>query len=185
MHTENFESFVISNPTDIETTFNIDQQIPSHNIIDLNKKTYSLIQRKKISDRVENLKSKKHLKQIFKLIHDSCPGSYTNDPSGVYINFAIVPNEILINVEEYLNKVSPKINMIPLPAKYTPYFSDEFNPKDSGIKLSNHEKNFLKYIGNESNESNVFDSDSSLKATSDSNSNSTKTKIIIKPFTFD
>jgi hypothetical protein len=129
------------------------------------------------------------LRYIFKLIHNSCPNSYTRDGTGVYINFEVIPNEAIEKVENYLNEVSPKTSLIPLPIKYTPYFSDEFNPKDSGIKLSNHEKNFLKYIGNESETKNNFepgtalDTESSLRGTSETNA--IKTKIIIKPFTFE
>ena len=174
MNSENLNSFVISDPTDIEASEEIGTP----------KKTYSLIQRKKIADRVENLKSKKYFKAIFKLVHGSCPSCYTRDGSGVYINFEIIPNLTIELVENYLNEVSPKTSYLPLPSKYTPYFADDFTHKDSGIKLSNHEKNFLKYRGNDSdNLIPAIDSDSSLRVTSDSNT--TKTKIIIKPFTFE
>lgn len=178
MNTENLDSFVISDPTDIEATDP--------------KKTYSLTQRKKIAERVEGLKSKKHFKHIFKLIHKSYPGCYTRDATGVYINFEVLLNETIESVENYLNEVSPKTSLIPLPTKYTPYFSDEFVAKDSGIKLSNHEKNFLKYIGSETEsnsnstgqtKTNLLESESSIIATSESNGQ--KTKIIIKPFTFE
>jgi hypothetical protein len=127
MNSENLDSFVISDPTDIETN----NCLVSPEI----SKTYSLVQRKKIAERVESLKSKKHFKHIFKLIHTSCPGSYTRDATGVYINFEIIPNYSIELVESYLNEVLPKTSFIPLPTKYTPYFSDEFTPKDSGIKL--------------------------------------------------
>jgi hypothetical protein len=168
MDTENLNSLVITNPTD--------------DINDSYKKTYGLIQRKKIAERVENLKSKKHFKYIFKLIHNSCPNSYTKDGYGVYINFEVLHNNTMEQIETYLDEVSPKTSLIPLPTKYTPYFSDDYTPKDSGIKLSNHEKNILKYIGNDNDVLNTFDTESSAKIASET---ATKTKIIIKPFTFD
>ena len=227
MNSENLDSFVISDPTDIEGTLVLPTSPSGDGTLVLptspsgddrlvlptlhgdddtlvlpilrggddrliqsqTKRIYNLSLRKKIAERVESLKSKKHFKQIFKLIHSSCPNSYTRDGTGVYINFEVIPNEAIEKVENYLNEVSPKTSFIPLPAKYTPYFSDEFNPKDSGIKLSNHEKNFLKYIGNDSETkntyepTNTFDTESSMCVTSESNS--TKTKIIIKPFTFE
>jgi len=195
MNTENLDSFVISDPTDIEGTLGLQISYSKDNTLspsqNANSKTYNLSLRKKIAERVESLKSKKHFKQIFKLIHNSCPNSYTRDGTGVYINFEVIPNHTIEQVEMYLNEVSPKTNLIPLPAKYTPYFSDEFNPKDSGLKLSNHEKNFLKYIGNESESKNTYeqnsntylDTESSVRGTSESNV--VKTKIIIKPFTFE
>ncbi len=173
MNSENLNSLVITNPTD-------------DIILESFKKTYSLIQRKKIAERVETLKSKKHFKHIFKLIHNSCPGSYTKDNCGIYINFEVLSNNIIEQIEDYLNEVLPKTSLIPIPTKYTPYFSDECVPKDSGIKLSNHEKNILKYIGNDNdnnNNSNIlpsYDTESSAKNISENT-----TKIIIKPFTFD
>ena len=194
-----------------------------------NRPSYTLVQKKKLADRVENLKSKKQFKQIFKIIYESSDNSYTKDSSGVYINFNSLSNNTIKLIEDYLNIHVPKIDNIPLPSKYTPYFSDEYNPKDSGIKLSNHEKNFLKYVGhsaegtinpfrehsaegtinpfgghsadgtinpfrgrdcnassnildgNDSETKNNFiESESSLKS-SDQN----KTKILIKPFTFE
>ncbi len=189
MNSENLDSFVISDPTDIEGTTFTNSDVPLVDGTTNSKKTYNLSLRKKIAERVESLKSKKHFKHIFKLIHNSCPNSYTRDSTGVYINFEVIPNEAIEQVEKYLNEVSPKTSLIPLPSKYTPYFSDEFNPKDSGIKLSNHEKNFLKYIGNETeikeqnNTGLTIDTESSMRVTSESNNQ--KTKIIIKPFTFE
>ena len=172
-----------------------------------NKLTYTLIQKKKLADRIENLKSKKQFKQIFKIIYESSDNSYTKDSSGVYINFNSLSNDTIKLIEDYLNINAPKIDTIPLQSKYTPYFSDEYNPKDSGIKLSNHEKNFLKHVGHsalfentvnplrgrecntssnifEGSESdtkkNLIESESSLK-----NSDQNKTKILVKPFTFE
>lgn len=182
-----------------------------------NRPTYTLVQKKKLADRIENLKSKKQFKQIFKIIYESSDNSYTKDSSGVYINFNSLSNDTIKLIEDYLNMYVPKIDNIPLPSKYTPYFSDEYNPKDSGIKLSNHEKNFLKYVGHSTegtinpfrghstdgtinsergrecntsnnllegndsdNKNNFIESESSLKS-SDQN----KTKILIKPFTFE
>ena len=154
----------------------------------ISKKTYTIIQKKKLADRVENLKSKKHFKHIFKIIYENSDNSYTKDSSGVYINFNSLANNTIQLIEEYLNIIAPKFDTIPLQSKYIPYFSDDFNPKDSGIKLSNHEKNFLKYVGNDSdnknnnnnNNNNFIESESSLK-----NSDQNKTKILIKPFSFE
>ena len=181
MNSENLESFVILNPTD--TISNQEELVSS-----ISTKSFSLVYKKKIADRVENLKSKKHFKEIFKIIYNSSSSSYTKDNTGIYINFNSLDNQTIQLVENYLNTITPKIDPIPLPTKYTPYFSDDFTPKDSGIKLSNHEKNFLKYVGNDSesknnyseSKNNFLESESSLK-TSEKN----KTKIIIKPFSFE
>jgi hypothetical protein len=180
MNNENLQSFVILNPTD---TISNQEELST-----VTPKSFSLVYKKKIADRVENLKSKKHFKEIFKIIYNSSSNSYTKDNTGVYINFNSLNNQTIQLVENYLNNIAPKIDPIPLPSKYTPYFSDDYTPKDSGIKLSNHEKNFLKYVGNDSesknnyseSKNNYLESDSSLK-TSEQN----KTKIIIKPFSFE
>ena len=196
-----------------------DSNLLNSNLSDSNlfKKTYTLVQKKKLADRIENLKSKKQFKQIFKIIYESSDNSYTKDSSGVYINFNSLSNNTIKLIEDYLNIYAPKFDTIPLQSKYTPYFSDEYNPKDSGIKLSNHEKNFLKHVGHSADgtinpfrghstdgtinsergrecnsSSNVFEgndsdvknnfieSESSLK-----NSDQNKTKILVKPFTFE
>jgi hypothetical protein len=187
MNSENLQSFIILNPTD--TISNQEELSP------VATKSFSLVYKKKLADRVENLKSKKHFKEIFRIIYNSSSNSYTKDNTGIYINFNSLDNQTIQLVENYLNNITPKVDPIPLPTKYTPYFSDDFTPKDSGIKLSNHEKNFLKYVGNDSesknnysesknnyseSKNNYLESDSSLK-TSEQN----KTKIIIKPFTFE
>jgi hypothetical protein len=191
MNSENLESFIISNPSDnnAPTDIQVDQvlssypnDIASEEIVSAsNKKSYSIVQKKKIADRVENLKSKKHFKEIFKIIYKQSSNCYTKDSTGVYINFNILSNETLKEVEDFLNIISPKNDLIPLPAKYIPYFLEDFNPKDSGIKLSNHEKNFLKYVGNDSDSKNNFiESESSLRL-----SEQNKPTIVIKPFTID
>jgi hypothetical protein len=185
MNSENLESFIISNPTDNNISGELEQVLSTNSsgeqISRNNKKSYSIIHKKKIADRVENLKSKKHFKEIFKIIYKQSSDCYTKDSTGIYINFNILSNETLQLVEDYLNTISPKNDLIPLPTKYIPYFLDDFNPKDSGIKLSNHEKNFLKYVGNDSDSKNNFiESESSLRL-----SDQTKTTIVIKPFTID
>ena len=144
------------------------------------EKTYSSNLKKKIAIRVENLKSKKHFKEVFRIIHSKSSNSYTKDSSGVYINFNILDNETLKAVEEYLNIINPIVEVIPLPSKYTPYFFENYTAKDSGIKLSNHEKNILKYMDSESESKNILN-DSDTK-TSETNK---KVNIIIKPFSYE
>ena len=218
MNSQNLESNnIISAQTNLLDSNLSDSNLLNSNLSDSNlfKKTYTLVQKKKLADRIENLKSKKQFKQIFKIIYESSDNSYTKDSSGVYINFNFLSNDTIKLIEDYLNIIAPKIDNIPLQSKYTPYFSDEYNPKDSGIKLSNHEKNFLKHVGHsadgtinpfrghsadgtinpfrgrdtpsnifEGNESdskkNLIESESSLK-----NSDQNKTKILVKPFTFE
>ena len=167
----------------INTNTNTIVETETNNIISeqtFSEKTYSSNLKKKIANRVENLKSKKHFKEIFKIIHLKSANSYTKDSSGVYINFNILDNETLKAIEEYLNIINPIIEVIPLPSKYTPYFFDNYTAKDSGIKLSNHEKNILKYMDSESESKNMLN-DSDTK-TSETNK---KVNIIIKPFSYE
>jgi hypothetical protein len=53
---------------------------------------YTANQKKKIAERVENLKSKKHFKEIFRIVHNLAPETYTLDSSGIYINFNLLSN---------------------------------------------------------------------------------------------
>ena len=155
-------------------------------------KNYSSNLKKKIANRVENLKSKKHFKEIFKIIHSiNSSKSYTKDSSGVYINFNTLDNNTLKAIEEYLNIINPKSESIPLPTKYTPYFFDDYIPKDSGIKLSNHEKNILKYmnIATHSEQKSIKNTESETKLLNDSDTKTSETNnkvnIIIKPFSYE
>ena len=179
MNSQNLESNnILLNQTNLSDSNQYENNQSDSNLF---KKTYTLIQKKKLADRIENLKSKKQFKQIFKIIYESSDNSYTKDSSGVYINFNSLSNDTIKLIEDYLNIIAPKIDNIPLQSKYTPYFSDEYNPKDSGIKLSNHEKNFLKHVNNElETKNNLIESETSLKS-SDQN----KTKILVKPFSFE
>ena len=138
---------------------------------------YSLNRKKKIAKWVESLTSKKHFKEVFRIVYSNKLNTYTKNTSGIYINFNTIQNDTLIEIEKYLQLVHPKKELIPLPTKYTPYFVNDYCSQDSGIKLSIHEKNFLKYIDNNSDSKSMLDDSDSR--TSDS---SIKPKIIIKPF---
>lgn len=176
----------------IDETENIIKTTNTSETNNISEKNYSSNLKKKIANRVENLKSKKHFKEIFKIIHtQNLSNSYTKDSSGVYINFNTLDNNTLKAIEDYLNIINPKTDSIPLPTKYTPYFFDDYTPKDSGIKLSNHEKNILKYMDtNTSEQTSLRHSESESKyllndsetKTSETNK---KVNIIIKPFSYE
>jgi hypothetical protein len=155
-------------------------------------KDFSINQKKKIAERVENLKSKKHFKEIFKIVFTNS-GSFTRDTTGIYINFNSLDNSILFKIKDYLDNINllTKKDIIPLPTKFLPYFSDESLHKDSGIKFSNHEKNILRHIdgGKSQKHSTSFNNLNSINSSSMLDSNSEKSinkeKIIIKPFNLD
>lgn len=145
-----------------------------------NVKKYTNNQKKKLAERVESLTSKKHFKHIFKIIYEYT-NLFTYDSSGVYIKISLLSNDILFKIENYLNSIQI-LNThiaIPVPKNFIPYYSDEYSPKKNfGLKLSNHEKNIMKFIESDNNNTTIsFDSDFK---TSETNYN--KPKIIIKPF---
>ena len=60
---------------------------------------YSLVDKKAIMTRIQNLKNKKHYVQIFKIIKEN-NATYSQNINGVFIN--------LINIEEDILKISYK-----------------------------------------------------------------------------
>jgi hypothetical protein len=136
-------------------------------------KKYSNNQKKKIAERVENLTSKKHFKQIFKIIYQNSD-SFTCDSSGVYIKFNLLSDPILYQIETFINSIKPTFNhvVIPIPKNFTPYFSDEYSPNNPDIPLSNHEKKIMKIIESDNNQSSDYRPRERQHTT----------KIIIKPF---
>ena len=181
------DNIISGNKLDENNKINIENE----NVI----KDFSINQKKKIAERVENLKSKKHFKEIFKIVFTNS-GSFTRDTTGIYINFNSLDNSILLKIKDYLDNINllTKKDIIPLPSKFLPYFSDESSHKDSGIKFSNHEKNILRHIdgGNSQKNNTCFNNLNSINSINsssmvDSNSEKSinKQKIIIKPFNLD
>lgn len=107
-------------------------------------------EKKQIALRIEKLNNKKYFREIFKIIHID-NSKYTTNDNGVYINLNILSDNTINKIKKYLDDVDKNKNIIPVPAEYIPYYSDDSNHiTSSDIKLSNYEKNILKKIKSDS-----------------------------------
>lgn len=110
----------------------------------LETKDYSHGYKKKIAQRISEIKGKKHLKALFKIIHENNQ-TYTKDNSGVFFNINTINDNSLSIIEEYLDEHFPIKLPLSIEDKIKSYYS-ESSTQESSIKLTNQEKNFLRKI---------------------------------------
>jgi hypothetical protein len=68
---------------------------------------YSLADKKIIMTRIQNLKSKKHYINIYKIIKDNNV-NYSQNINGIFINLTNIEDPILDKIIEYLNYVESR-----------------------------------------------------------------------------
>jgi len=68
---------------------------------------YSLSDKKVIMTRIQNLKSKKHYVNIYKIIKDNNV-SYSQNINGIFINLTNIEDPILDKIVEYLTYVESR-----------------------------------------------------------------------------
>jgi uncharacterized UPF0160 family protein len=68
---------------------------------------YSLVDKKVIMTRIQNLKSKKHYLHIYKIIKENNV-SYSQNINGIFINLTNIEDPILDKIIEYLNYVESR-----------------------------------------------------------------------------
>jgi hypothetical protein len=68
---------------------------------------YSLVDKKVIMTRIQNLKSKKHYIHIYKIIKDNNV-NYSQNINGIFINLTNIEDPILDKIIEYLNYVESR-----------------------------------------------------------------------------
>ena len=68
---------------------------------------YTLIDKKGIMTRIQNLKSKKHYVHIYKIIKDNNV-NYSQNINGIFINLTNIEDSILDKIVEYLNYVESR-----------------------------------------------------------------------------
>ena len=118
-----------------------------YNIKNDNKK-YSYNDRKKLSTRVKEIKSKEDYVRLFKIINRDPNNKFTENSNGIWLDFKILEDETIEKVSKFLNKLSnkKKKNVDSVSSiEYVPYSADDiFNIKNNGPKLSNYEKSILR-----------------------------------------
>jgi hypothetical protein len=68
---------------------------------------YSLVDKKAIMTRIQNLKNKKHYVQIFKIIKEN-NATYSQNINGVFINLINIEEDILDKIVKYLNYIDSR-----------------------------------------------------------------------------
>jgi hypothetical protein len=133
-------------------------------------KIYSHTQKKKIANRIGNIKGKKHMKEIFRIVHMN-NGSYTKDSTGVFLNINNMNLKTISTIEQYLDEKFPIVVVNPITTKFKPYCTDSTSINESSVRLTNQEKSYLRKIDSANNNL-LMDSDNVI----------TSEHIIVKPF---
>jgi hypothetical protein len=107
--------------------------------------------RKKLITRFEKIKSKSELLDIYNIIVEDIGTDFSTNQNGIFINMNILSD---LCIKKLIDYIEDKINITTSQTdtekvNYKTYKYDEVeNISDSGIKLSNQEKNIIKRIRN-------------------------------------
>ena len=110
---------------------------------------YNSVFRKKLVSKFEKIKSKSELLDIYNIIIEDIGTDFSTNQNGIFINMNILSD---ICIKNLINYIDDKINLSASQTdtekvNYKTYKLDEVeNIPDSGIKLSNQEKNIIKRI---------------------------------------
>ena len=110
---------------------------------------YNSTFRKKIVNKFEKIKSKSELIDIYNIIVEDIGNDFSTNQNGIFININILSdiciNKLIDYIESRNNVTSSQTDTEKV--NYKTYKLDEVeNIQDSGIKLSNQEKNIIKRI---------------------------------------
>lgn len=112
---------------------------------------YNSTFRKKLVNKFEKIKSKAELLDIYNIIVEDIGTDFSTNQNGIFINMNILSD---ICIKKLVDYIEDKINMSSTQTdtekvNYKTYKLDEVeNISESGIKLSNQEKNIIKRIRN-------------------------------------
>ena len=110
---------------------------------------YNSTFRKKLVGKFEKIKSKSELLDIYNIIIEDIGTDFSTNQNGIFINMNILSD---ICIKNLVNYIEDKINLTTSQTdtekvNYKTYKLDEVeNIPESGIKLSNQEKNIIKRI---------------------------------------
>jgi hypothetical protein len=110
---------------------------------------YNSTFRKKLVGKFEKIKSKSELLDIYNIIIEDIGTDFSTNQNGIFINMNILSD---ICIKNLVNYIEDKINLTTShtdteKVNYKTYKLDEVeNIPESGIKLSNQEKNIIKRI---------------------------------------
>jgi hypothetical protein len=112
---------------------------------------YNSTFRKKLVSKFEKIKSKSELLDIYNIIVEDIGTDFSTNQNGIFINMNILSDLCIKKLSDY---IEDKINITTSQTEteklnYKTYKPDDVETiSDSGIKLSNQEKNIIKRIRN-------------------------------------
>jgi hypothetical protein len=112
---------------------------------------YNSAFRKKIVTKFEKIKSKSELLDIYNIIIEDIGTDFSTNQNGIFINMNILSDKCIKGLIDYiddkLNQTTSQTDTEKI--NYKTYKQDEVeNISETGVKLSNQEKNIIKRIRN-------------------------------------
>ena len=105
-------------------------------------KTYTIASKSILSKRINNITSKKHYIELFRIIHEH-GASYTYVANkGIYIDLERYDDNLLHEIEIFINKEYPNTIIKPISEGMNSYYSED--SEFQSLKLTNKERNSLR-----------------------------------------
>ena len=119
---------------------------------DINKRLYNSIYRKKLLNKIDSIKDKNILINIYNFITIDIGNNFSSNTNGIFININILSNDCIKKINDYVDEI---INLSMINNKNIEtvncsiYNSDDVEIlSEFGYKFSNQEKNIIKRIRN-------------------------------------
>jgi hypothetical protein len=104
----------------------------------IKQKTYTVASKSEISGRIGKIKSKKHYIELFRIIHEH-GASYTRVAGkGVYVDLERYDDNLLSEIERFLNTEYPRTIIKPISEGMNTYYSEDSDMQS--LKLTNRER---------------------------------------------
>jgi hypothetical protein len=117
------------------------------------KRTFDSHYRKKLIDKINNIKDKSQLVLIFKIVNRDIGNSYSENKSGIFFNMNLLSNDAIIEISDLINHFieteTEAENASEDKVTYKSYSDNDVDTYNSfGPRLSNQEKSILKKCKN-------------------------------------
>ena len=118
------------------------------------KRTFDSHYRKKLIDKINNIKDKSQLVLIFKIVNRDIGNSYSENKSGIFFNMNLLSNDAIIEISDLINtfietETENASENTEDKVTYKSYSDNDVETYNSfGPRLSNQEKSILKKCKN-------------------------------------
>ena len=118
------------------------------------KRTFDSYYRKKLLEKINNMKEKSQLVLIFKIVNRDIGNDYSENKSGIFFNMNLLSNDAIIEISDLINtfietETENASENTEDKVTYKSYSDNEVEVYNSfGSRLSNQEKSILKKCKN-------------------------------------